>query len=786
MKRKRMKQKLLSMLLCVVMTAIMFSGCGGKDAAGNVTDAEGMERKEEAQEVQSLSQESEEALPTTYVPLDSGARGRYVEETLVNLKEEMAYPGFMKQTGEGIWVFGETEARFRKKGSDSFDTVAYPEIIRNTYITGATANDNGDMVFACFEQNEEGDYEYILRAVMTDGTVIEMERGTNIIGDMVFGPDGRLYVHKYGSVIGIFRHELAEGEGEKVCLASSVADNMTFVGNRLLVLDEGMVWIYNIETDTQEDSDQVLDAFCKENITGLGAYSGVYAACIFPSYEEDVLYLACSEGIFRHVLYGSVIEQVVNGKLSSLSNPAKMLQGAAALQEENGNVAFLLDFYSGELTNYTYNADIPTVPEKMLHIYSLEDNADLRQIISLFQQTYPECYVKYEVGLSGIGSANVEDKIKKLNTAMLSGSGPDILITDGLNESNYSSKGLFTDLTSLAEGMTGEDALIPNFVEALKQDGKIYSIPAAFYIPMIAGEESFIKDVKDLESLTAAVEESRKDNQARIILTSTLPECILTVLAQTESGKWQKDGVLDEEALKEFLNCAYRMYEAETQGAVEGLAEREQENLDAAVSYISSRLITRIQNIYYNFNSSTADVVLKDKKAAVGYVGRPFDLCWVDQLPEGYGFVPLEDEGGVGFKPVMKFAINVLSDEQEMAQKFVKLALSAKTADLSLIYGMPLNVSAAEGKMVDKDNLSYHMVGTNNYGEEVEACATWPIGKTLEQYRDAIGRINHVIKEDSYLTEQVVEIGAKAMQEGKTVEEAVQQIKKKTALYLSE
>lgn len=786
------KQKVISVVLCLVLLLTMFSGCGGRKPEEDVMDVQEVEAsdaKAEEETVQSLpEEESEEEVPSTYVPLSSGGQGRYMEGEPITLFEGNASYGNMQQTEEGIWVFSGTEAKFRSNESEDFDTVSYPQVIRESYIISAAVNDQGDMAFGCLEINEAGKSETVLRAVKKDGTVIEIDRfEPDLAGAMEFGPDGRLYVHRYGGICGIYRYELKEGEGEYLFFTTSTVEDLIFVGNDLLALDNGQVWIYDTETNTPGEQDSVLDAFCKENLTGFGGYGeGGKVACVFDSVEENVVYIACKKGIFRHVLYGSVMEQVVNGELNTLSNPATVLYGAASQQDENGNDTFLIDFYPGNLVNYVYDPDVSTVPKKMLHVYSLEESSDLRQIISLFQKTYPEWYVKYEVGLSDTGAATIEDKIKNLNTAMLGGNGPDVLLMDGLDEENYSSKGLLMDLTSLTEEMTGEDAPIPNLLEALKKEGEIYSLPVVFTIPMIAGEKKFIEGIHDLSSMTAAVEEAREDYPERVILTSILPECILGVLAQAESGNWIKDGNLDEEALREFLSCAYRLYEAENKGGSEEKKKQEEKELKDAVSRIGTGLNTRIQWIYYNFYNTSVDVIVKEKLAAIGYAGNPDDLRWIDQLPEGYDFAPLEDGRGVGFKPIMKLAVNTKSAEQEMAKEFVKLALSKQAGDLSIRSGMPFNAAAAEKKKVNTNHDSWSLNGTNEYGEEVEASASWPIQNTLTKYQKAIEAVNHVIKEDTYLTEQVIEIGAEAIQEGKTVDEAVAEIKKKTALYMAE
>ncbi len=60
-----------------------------------------------------------------------------------------------------------------------------------------------------------------------------------------------------------------------------------------------------------------------------------------------------------------------------------------------------------------------------------EDEPVIRQAISLYQMKNPEIYVEYEVGLEG-NAATREDVIKNLNTRMMAGEGPDVLILDNM------------------------------------------------------------------------------------------------------------------------------------------------------------------------------------------------------------------------------------------------------------------------------------------------------------------------------------------------------------------
>ena len=47
-----------------------------------------------------------------------------------------------------------------------------------------------------------------------------------------------------------------------------------------------------------------------------------------------MIYLAFSDGIYRHTIGGSAIEEVADGSLNSLGNPMMQLRGMTVLEDE--------------------------------------------------------------------------------------------------------------------------------------------------------------------------------------------------------------------------------------------------------------------------------------------------------------------------------------------------------------------------------------------------------------------------------------------------------------------
>ena len=85
----------------------------------------------------------------------------------------------------------------------------------------------------------------------------------------------------------------------------------------------------------------------------------------------------------------------------------------------------------------------------------------------LYQQEHPELKVELRTGMEEEAALTRTDAIKQLNTELLSGSGPDLIVMDGLSVEKYTDMGLLlpVDLNM------SEDAYFTNIAETYRKDG---------------------------------------------------------------------------------------------------------------------------------------------------------------------------------------------------------------------------------------------------------------------------------------------------------------------------
>ncbi len=271
----------------------------------------------------------------------------------------------------------------------------------------------------------------------------------------------------------------------------------------------------------------------------------------------------------------------------------------------------------GRICKYVYSKDTPAVPDTELTVYSLTDDDFLRQAAAAFQKKYPDIYLNLETGMTGEDAVTETDALKALNTEIMAGKGPDILLMDGIAADTYIEKGMLEDLSgilkekypdiylNLETGMTGEDAvtetdalkalnteimagkgpdillmdgiaadtyiekgmledlsgilkdadILENIIEPYKDgEGKIYQMPVKFGIPYIQGKKEYVDAISDLTSMADTIE-SHKEEYTKDMLpfvSSYSPYMLLKGFSAVNMSAWvNEDGTLNQAAVQE-------------------------------------------------------------------------------------------------------------------------------------------------------------------------------------------------------------------------------------------
>lgn len=247
-----------------------------------------------------------------------------------------------------------------------------------------------------------------------------------------------------------------------------------------------------LRTDADEATACVFDSLPN-------ASAAAFAAC---ADAEGNYYYASAKGIYRVAKGGDLAELVVDGASTALSRSEAVVMGLTCCADGSFLTVSLeggQDAMTAHLYRYYWDADAPAEENTAaLTVWSLENNDTVRAAIEVYEQQNPGLTVTYQVAMED-GATTREDALSALNTALLAGSGPDVLILDGLDWQAYRDKGLLADLSEWVD----LSALQSNLVDPFREQEGVFVLPARFSVPVLCGAP---EDLAGLDSLDALAE----------------------------------------------------------------------------------------------------------------------------------------------------------------------------------------------------------------------------------------------------------------------------------------
>ena len=233
------------------------------------------------------------------------------------------------------------------------------------------------------------------------------------------------------------------------------------------------------------------------------ASDAAFAAC---TDSDGNYYYASQKGIYRLAKGGDLAELVVDGAGTVLSASSASLMGLARCAD-GGFLAVTMESTTDDENSTSYGGHVyrifwdETAPARgsgdALVVWSLENSDTVRAAINEYEAQYPERTVDYQIALESGGST--ADAITALNTALLAGSGPDVVILDGLDWQVYQEQGLLEDLSPWVD----TESLVSNVAAPfIGEDSSVYVLPARFAVPVLVGTESDLAAASSLESLS--------------------------------------------------------------------------------------------------------------------------------------------------------------------------------------------------------------------------------------------------------------------------------------------
>lgn len=518
--------------------------------------------------------------------------------------------------------------------------------------------------------------------------------------------------------------------------------------NTLIMLnqDSSALVTYDLETGRQSGT---------YSYDGLGFLTAV-------GMDSDGIFLADTTGIYRQSLDGKLWERLVDGGLTTLVMPNVTIAGLAG----DGGDGFHALLSTGEntfqLMHYVFDPDTPTNPDTELTVFSLKDNSTIRQTIGEFQRRNPNVRVNFRVALDENASATTEDIIRSLNTEILSGNGPDILLLDGLPVDSYIEKGVLADMTALIDRMVAENGLMSNLMGAYARDGKIYGAPARFTLPVMMGSTEEVAAVTSLEDLLKLTQTGEQDEPPFLRAPQTLWDeegtgMLMEFYDVSAFSFLSQDGV-DEAALADYFRTVLALDES--------VKRYSPESNDAALTMVAS--VSSNGGGYEIVDMGACDLQAGFARfhctTLSGIYGLENICSNLSQMD--YGLDSLFGRGQ--YTPVGAVGILSTSSQQELAASFVEMMLSPTVQDSYLSDGFPVNGSSLE-KLVQETLTSEDGTVESDMG-----------------FLDLCGTLDTPILTDQVVKEAVLDQISGLLNGSLTPEDAAAAVVEKVSLYLAE
>ncbi|MCM1123091.1 MAG: ABC transporter substrate-binding protein [Eubacterium sp.] len=745
--------------------------------------------------------------------------GRYVER-------EINLPGtgyeYMHPLADGGYYLHGNGVDFTKTDADGEirkTSWSWEEQYNIRLKTVFGINDDGAVIFAFvprFYTDEE------LEALGTDDEIyykyyyVDAQGGRRLLslhGDhytpkeffehFSFAPDGRLYGATDRHVC---RIDLSTEEVEPLFETTDPAREFAFLDDIMVVIDQNRSYLYDMTNDKLLDDNSVLNEFLSSHqsasiVLAVGNVSDMSSHLDDKIPENGnadgkVLYIGCHTGLYRYIWDGSVIEQIADGQLLTLGNSQYEPLAMQALS----NGEFRILFSGNHMVELYYDETIPSRPSRELTVYSLEEDTRIRYAGQLFQNQNPDVLVVYETGMDGDNAVNREDALKNLNTRLLAGEGPDVLILDNINIEQYAAKGILKALDEFLLPYKKEGVLYQNIVDGMRmtESKKIYAIPLNVYLPLYLSETKYLDGQTTLPDLVTGTAHAREEHPDGPILYAPYQVDILNELLPVCLPAWTtEDGSLQTDKIAEFYRAADELWKLDNAGMDEARRKLWQED-----SYEID-----FDRIGMNLSRWVAFGDYDETWIQLGYATRPcqdmrqIHLTYFSFRETGgyLNFKQLDDVYAMGYGRLDGQAQNVYwvhqpvgiyeqAKEPELAEDFLTLLLSDEMMrKWWLGGGYPIRKESF-AKILDINNREWAQVeGMNADSINIwYADYVWPTEEEKEWIYQILENASCPYLPGSVLEQTVRETGIRVLEGELTPEEGAAEVDRRMAIEMEE
>lgn len=562
--------------------------------------------------------------------------------------------------------------------------------------------------------------------------------------------------------------------GDKIYVVKS---STNIRDNGISELTDVNIEAFDITTFESLGRQEMLEQFFKEKSENL------YGIEILPEYSGKALFLIGQDGIYRWQTEGSAIEKIFNGELGQMMSES--IVGGAVFRE-NSLMLLYPDYESDtpyeklRLYKYFFDPDAALEPDKTLTVYSMYEDHKIRQAITSFRQNNSDVAIVYEIGITGEDAVTRTDALKILNTNIMAGKGPDVLMLEGMPIESYLEKGILMDISDVVEEVDSTDGIFQNIAGAYKKGDTIGAVPTCFAVPLIFGKDNLLEQAGNLEGLADVAETLRAENpDAENVLGDVTPVSMLKCLTAISSPAWiSQDGTIDKEKLVQFFKNVKRIVDAQGNADKEYIGELED---DSAVLEMTP-FMTSVENTAGRIGYTDAQLSLGNLKGNMGMM----QMISIIRKMGDSGFAKAVGQTENVFIPLRTVGVSAKSSDAHTAKKFVHYLLTANQKKSWT--GWPVNEAAFNRTMDKPESVELGVVNPVNDedGSTYELEWVWPGTEDFQELKTLIKTLTTPSVTDEMINRAVLREGLKCVRGEVSASEAADTILSSVNLYLAE
>ncbi len=535
-------------------------------------------------------------------------------------------------------------------------------------IDAADVNEKGEYVFAVLPDADAASDSEIV--IINDAGNKNTFTSEGTVEHVRFSKDGtKILINTGSSVMSYDR----DGVLSATYPVSGCIDFCEASDGSLIFLTTTALYRYSEEGDLTDTDSLLTDNLSDELMKLYSTMDGVVGTYMgaLKIDGEDNLYIMLSSGIYRYQLGSNLIEHIVDEAGTSFVGGRDDMGDFLPAGEDfyvvlsKGAIVQYTTADASEVATNVEKEETPELQDAELSVYSLYPSDMLDQVVGLFTAKYPNVEVSVEIGIEDESGISVNDAVKALNTKLLSGEGPDVMVLTGLDIDTYADNGMLMDLTEVYDAVKDDHPdMFLNILDAYRrEDGTIYALPARFSAPVVVAQKDVLPTITDAASVIDIIDNGKDyplGNALNIYYADELYDTFYPVYAGRVfdgAGKYNSD------ELKTFMEDMKQIWDVLRKQTTAA----EQETSDEELPVCKNNLSYKVDGLFKRAESEQ-DIAITQFKIPMQY----FNLVAImNEVDDSYGFESFSYDESRIFESTFTVGINSQTKYSEAAQYFV-------------------------------------------------------------------------------------------------------------------